>query len=525
MNGHTAPPPELRNLRYVRPLGAGGYSDVYLYEQLRPRREVAVKVLRNDSAAQVAGRRLETEADLMASVSRHPYIVTVLDADVAPDGREYIVMEYYPGQSLAARLRQGPLPTAEVLKIGIQLCGAVETAHRHGIVHRDIKPANILIDSYQHPKLTDFGIAGRRGQEGDGGMSPPWSAPEVVSGRSIPDERCDIYSLAATLWHLLAGHTPFEDRGGDNSQVALRRRIEHDPVPWIARPDVPQSLERVLQQAMSKNPAARFSSSLALARALQAVQQELGHTVLEPEVPQDPVEHDGRLDVQTGYGQVTDSPAADATDIRSISVRPQSPSGSGGLIDQLPASGPARRVAPAVAELPVPSLPPMADTLARPERPLDGSPAPAEARDEPASRRSGVLLLTGALVLLVAVTGVVFSLGRGRDRDNTEASSIPASPSPQDVLAPAAAVPAPTGSAKRVSATSVVFTWSVGDPQAVTFYVIRRTDAGSGARPDGQRLTRTTFTLTPIGPDDTPCLELRSGGKNGTTSAPAKVCL
>jgi serine/threonine protein kinase len=193
----TASAPTLRNYAYLRPLGSGGFADVFLYEQVRPRREVAVKVLRTATPADPHDLRRDTEADLMATVSRHPYIVTVLEADVAPDGREYIVMEYYPGQSLAARVRQGPLSTAEVLRIGIQLCGAVETAHRHGIVHRDIKPANILTDAYQHPKLTDFGIAGRRGERGDGAMSPPWSAPEIISGRAAPDESTDVYSLAA----------------------------------------------------------------------------------------------------------------------------------------------------------------------------------------------------------------------------------------------------------------------------------------------------------------------------------------
>jgi serine/threonine protein kinase len=161
----------------------------------------------------------------------------------------------------------------------------VETAHRAHITHRDIKPANVLISAYGAPGLTDFGIAGRGGgrdgRDGDVaestddvGVSVPWAPPEVLYGQSNGDERSDVYSLAATLWHLLVGRSPFEAPGGDNSAYALMPRIRSTPPPATGRPDVPPGLERLLALAMAKDPSRRPATALDLARALQAVEQQ-----------------------------------------------------------------------------------------------------------------------------------------------------------------------------------------------------------------------------------------------------------
>ena len=165
-----------------------------------------------------------------------------------------------------------------MLRTGIQLASAVETAHRAGIIHRDIKPANVLVSQYGQPGLTDFGIAGRGGHaedvDEDVGVSVPWSPPEVLYGQSNGDSRSDVYSLAATLWHLLVGRSPFEQPGGDNSAYALMPRIRAVPVPPTGRADVPVSLERLLAHAMAKKPENRPQTALELARGLQSVEQE-----------------------------------------------------------------------------------------------------------------------------------------------------------------------------------------------------------------------------------------------------------
>ena len=187
-------------------------------------------------------------------------------------------MKYYPPPNLAVRSRAERMSVEEVLRTGIQLASAVETAHRAGIIHRDIKPANVLVSQYGQPGLTDFGIAGRGGHaedvDEDVGVSVPWSPPEVLYGQSNGDARSDVYSLAATLWHLLVGRSPFEQPGGDNSAYALMPRIRAVPVPPTGRADVPVSLERLLGHAMAKDPGSRPQTALELARGLQAVEQE-----------------------------------------------------------------------------------------------------------------------------------------------------------------------------------------------------------------------------------------------------------
>ena len=278
--------PRISGLVHVQPLGSGGNADVYLYEQQSPRMPVAVKVLRrpagSDAVSRQAVQEFLDEADTMAALGDHPYIVQVFRAGTAEDGRPYLVMKYYPPPNLAQRSRTERFPVGDVLRTGIQLASAVQTAHQARIVHRDIKPANVLISAYGAPGLTDFGIAGRglageRGFSGreEMGVSVPWAAPEVVFGETDGDERADIYSLAATLWQLLTGRSPFETPGGDNTAYGLMPRIRSRPVPPTGRADVPASLERLLAQAMAKDPAHRPASALEFARGLQAVEQEL----------------------------------------------------------------------------------------------------------------------------------------------------------------------------------------------------------------------------------------------------------
>lgn len=241
--------PEIPGYRFVQPLGRGGYSDVYEYEQDLTRQRVAVKVLRVETVSDLTMRMFGTEAQSMARLATHPFIVKVFQAGFASDGRPYLVMQYYPPPHLGKR---APLGTPQVLRTGIQLASAVETAHRAGILHRDIKPANILVDEYGAPGLTDFGIAGDASQaedDGSGGVSIPWSPPEVLNGTSHGSVQADVYSLGATLWHLLVGRSPFWLPSGDNSERALLARILTTPAPATGKA-VPPQLELLLQQVI-----------------------------------------------------------------------------------------------------------------------------------------------------------------------------------------------------------------------------------------------------------------------------------
>ena len=280
-------PPVLPGLTYVRPLGSGGFADVFLYEQDMPRRSVAVKVLPSDVHDAELLRMFNAEADVLAHLSAHPSIVTVYQAGISADGRPYIVMEYCPG-SLAERYRLERIPVAEVLTIGVKMASALESAHRAGLVHRDVKPSNILVTSFGVPVLADFGISSSLARHSVGevlAMSVPWSAPEVVAEETTGTVASEVWGLGATVYSLLAGHSPFERlEKGQNTREHLRRRILRATYPRMTRPDVPESLDRVLARAMSRRPEDRFPRALDVAEALRDVQAQLGLPVTPVEV-------------------------------------------------------------------------------------------------------------------------------------------------------------------------------------------------------------------------------------------------
>lgn len=281
-------PPILPGLAYIRPLGSGGFADVFLYEQDMPRRNVAVKVMPSDVRDPELRRMFNAEADVLAHLSAHPSIVTVYQASISADGRPYIVMEYCPG-SLAQRYRVERIPVDEVLAIGVRMASALESAHRAGLIHRDVKPSNILITTFGTPVLADFGISSsllRASADEVLAMSIPWTAPEVIAEQTSGTIASEVWSLGATVYSLLAGHSPFERRErGQNSKELLRRRIARASYSEILRADVPASLQRVLATAMSRDPARRQPSARAFADALRDVQTELGLSPTPIEVP------------------------------------------------------------------------------------------------------------------------------------------------------------------------------------------------------------------------------------------------
>jgi len=309
----VAPPPRIPGFTYVSLLGSGGFSDVYLYEQDRPRRKVAVKVLLSDLKTEGARRRFESEANLMAQLSSHPYIVTIFEAEVTDDGHSYLAMEYCSRPSLDVRYRRQRFSVDEVLAVGIQVASAVETAHRAGIAHRDIKPANILVTDYNRPALTDFGISGTLAGDADddSGMSIPWSPPEQFRDGPVDGIMVDVWALGATLYTLLAGRSPFVMPGADNSQRELINRISNMALPRLGRADVPESLELALATAMAKSPQSRYSSAHAFALALQRIQAELNLSVTPFEVLEEPQQDESHPDDGTEETRVRSIAAID----------------------------------------------------------------------------------------------------------------------------------------------------------------------------------------------------------------------
>jgi tRNA A-37 threonylcarbamoyl transferase component Bud32 len=282
-------PPVLPGFTYMHVLGSGGFADVFLYEQNMPRRQVAVKVLLSEVVDDHVRRMFQAEANVMAQLSAHPSILTVFQASVAGDGRPYIAMEFCSAR-LHDRYRSERMPVREVLSIAVKIGGALETAHRAGVLHRDIKPSNILQTAYGHPVLSDFGIASTLGETESHaavGMSIPWSAPEVLADETGGTVASEVWSYAATVYSLLAGRSPFEIPDAANKPGELVSRIARAKAQPIGRADVPDDLERVLLAAMSRNPDARPATVLELVHDLQRIEEELGGPVTEAEIAVD----------------------------------------------------------------------------------------------------------------------------------------------------------------------------------------------------------------------------------------------
>lgn len=265
---------------YVRPLGSGGFADVYQYEQDMPRRVVAVKVLKVPVSEARDRSGFEAEADAMARLSSHPSIVSIFDAGVATDGRPYLTMEFCP-ESMRALTNGKPAPLEVVLDAGVRLAGALETAHQAGILHRDIKPSNVLLTTTGRPALTDFGISMLQNRQASDdkmrALSIPWASPEVNSGASTGTVASEVWSLGATLYTFAAGFSPFEEPNRSlNTESKMKARIAQAKYRPIPGAQGYEPLDAVLRQSMLLKPEQRFASMAQFAEALRQLQRAYG---------------------------------------------------------------------------------------------------------------------------------------------------------------------------------------------------------------------------------------------------------
>lgn len=498
----AAPPPRIPGYAVQRLLGVGGSADVFLYEQERPHRQVAVKVLLGgvDVATREAFGR---EADLTARLSHHPSIVTVYQAGVADDGRPFLVMEFCSRPGLGQRYRSERFDVPEVLQLGVRLASAVETAHRAGIVHRDIKPGNVLTNDFGRPVLSDFGIAayldaGSRAV----GMSIPWAAPELLAAEPRGDERSDVYSLAATLFSALAGRSPFERPGGGNEAADLVGRIERGiPVP-PARDDLPDRLRTVLARAIARDPQHRHPRAVDLAHDLRAVEADLGLPLTPLDIGEDPAPSGG-VEVES-----------DATRVRSVvEVAPRpaatTPVATGPATDH-GAGAEATRLRPVVT--------------VRAVDPSDEDNVRLRARHAaPGLRRPGraLAVVASAVVVVGVVVAVVALASRPDGSAPPEATSTDFAPAPPTVRS---TVPSPAGlTGTRTADGAVVFTWTNPDPESGDTYLWgRRTATGE---PTLAIVDQPRVTVTPDD-DGEVCLEVSIVRTDRRASAtPAQVCV
>ena len=259
--------------RIERGIGSGGMANVYLADDLRHHRKVAIKVLRPELVALVGGDRFLKEIEVTANL-HHPHILGLIDSGTA-GGQLYYVMPFVQGESLRARLdRERQLPVEDAIAIAAAVAGALDYAHRQGVIHRDIKPENILLHEGQ-AMIADFGIAlaisqatgPRLTETGLSIGTPQYMSPEQAAGESNVDGRTDVYSLGCTAYEMLAGRAPFD---GPRAQAILSMVLTSSPSPvGSLRAAVPEHLAVAVHIALEKLPADRFQSAGEFADALR----------------------------------------------------------------------------------------------------------------------------------------------------------------------------------------------------------------------------------------------------------------
>jgi serine/threonine-protein kinase len=283
----------ISHYRILEELSGGGMGVIYRAEDTRLQRTVALKFLPAEWCRDAAARQRLMREARAASRLDHPNICTIHAVGETEDGQIFIVMPYYPGATVKARIGQGPLPVADALGIGMQVLEGLSRAHQRGIIHRDIKPANLIVTADGVIKILDFGLAKlagpvetttprSKGKPHDlseeitrtGGLmgTPGYMSPEQVLKEEL-DHRTDVWSVGVCIYELLAGRRPFQ---GDDPQAVLSAILHEQPEPVGAqRSDVPPELDQLLRRAMAKSPDARYQEAHEMLRDLQYLQHHL----------------------------------------------------------------------------------------------------------------------------------------------------------------------------------------------------------------------------------------------------------
>jgi serine/threonine-protein kinase len=267
-----------------REIGRGGMATVYLANETKHSRQVAIKVLKPELAATLGAERFLREIGIAARLS-HPHIVPLIDSGDAA-GLLYYVSAYIPGGSLRERLqREGTLSVRDALRIAHEVATALDYAHRAGFVHRDVKPENILFAD-GHAMLADFGVA--RVVFGEGaddpvtaaGLAigtPEYMSPEQANGDQTIDGRADIYALACVVYEMLTGAAPFR---GDTRSVMMRHVTETPPPVRAVHPEVPASVDDAIALAMAKDPSRRFGTACDFVSAMRLESRSRGRVLV-----------------------------------------------------------------------------------------------------------------------------------------------------------------------------------------------------------------------------------------------------
>lgn len=426
--------------------GSGGFADVYRASQPRFDRVVAVKVLRTPVLDERVQSQFQQECAASGRLTGHPNILTVLQSGFVPtDGRPYIVMEWMEGGSLEERLAHGPMPAGEVLRIGVKICGALQTAHDAGVLHRDVKPANILVSGFGEPALADFGISSISAGSGMtsklDALSPLYAAPEIIDG-DRPTPLADVYALASTLYALLAGRAAFAGPEGE-PMMSLVVRVLGEAPPPLSGTDIPSTASAAILAAMAKSPQDRPGSASALGELLRRAQEEAGDPPTE-------------MVVRTAAR--TAPPSAPAS-----SPVPAPPFAAASPVSAAAPVATAAVATPSDISLPERAAAHVGPTVARPRQ------EPEVLEPEPSGPSTGRRILVGAaagaLVALFLVGGFVFA--RARSPEPTTTTTATTTTTTTTVVPP----PAPVLTEVKDLGATAQITWTDASASGTTHVV------------------------------------------------------
>ena len=335
--------PEIDGIEIVELIGRGAFSTVYRATEPRLGRTVAVKVVDIDASDIERRRRFERECVLIGRLAAHPNVVSVFSQGTTTEGRPYLVMELCPAGSLHATLtRSGLFDPTEVLEVGVGLAGALETAHREGVLHRDLKPENILVGSDGAPKVGDFGIATLAAgatATTTTAMTPVHAAPELFEGRPA-SIRSDVYSFGSTLFTLLEGRPPITLELGELASFVGRAARQTRPPVGVR---VPSQLAALVAQLLSLDPQQRPGSMAEIGERLREIQASVGEPS-SPLVVIDPTAETVQVDPQNA-ASTTEEPRGLGRDADDAADEDEGP------VDRAPTTRSLARVAAAVVGL------------------------------------------------------------------------------------------------------------------------------------------------------------------------------
>ena len=273
--------------RIERELGRGGMGVVYLAEDTRLHRRVALKALAPHVVADPKQKkRLRSEARIAASLS-HPAIATVYALEEF-EGHLYIATEYVEGENLRAQLQQGPLSPPALLDLAVEIVQGLVVAHAEGVIHRDLKPENIMINRKGQLKILDFGVAIAPAADfrdetltepGTILGTPSYMAPEQLTGQDV-DFRCDIFTFGILFYELASGSNPFR---AETPVASMAKILESEPAPLSQLSHGPSSLDRIVERCLPKDPEQRYSSTPTLLEDLERARTEMGSDQSEGE--------------------------------------------------------------------------------------------------------------------------------------------------------------------------------------------------------------------------------------------------